>query len=67
MDGDRQREEIKILENRITHARNFLQSTWLRRTIQNSDGLDRFLLDYGFTFLPRISAIFWIILYFKQA
>jgi len=40
------------------------QPSRVRRLIQGSDGLDRFLLDYGYNFLPRFSFIIWIILLF---
>lgn len=39
-----------------------LQPAWLRRAIQSSTGLDRFLLDYGFVVLPGICLAIWSIL-----
>jgi len=43
---------------------NILQPSWIRRTVQNSDGLDRILLDYGFNILPYFSIVVWFILLF---
>jgi hypothetical protein len=61
--------EIKILKQRsdfLPHGSNVLQSTWLRRTIQASNGLDGFLLDYGFNFLPSCGFISWLIFLITQ-
>ncbi len=46
---------------------NVLQSTRFRRTFQDGNGLDRFLLDYGRYFLWRISFLFYFILFIKEA
>ena len=43
---------------------NVLQPSRVRRLIQGSHGLDRFLLDYGYYILPRFSLLIWIILLF---
>lgn len=71
MDPDSKREakqlndlEIQILKQRIyalPHASDVFQSAWIRRAIQSSNGLDRFLLDYGFHFLWRCGIFSWII------
>ena len=46
---------------------NVLQSFRFRRTFQDDNGLDRFLLDYGRYFLWRISFLFYFILFIKEA
>lgn len=56
--------EIEILKQRsyiVSDDSDVLQSAWLRRTIQASNGLDRFLLDYGFDFLLRCAFFSWTI------
>jgi hypothetical protein len=40
---------------------NVLQSFRIRHIIQISNDLDKFLLDYGFNFLPSCGVISWII------
>ena len=45
---------------------NVLQSTRFRRTFQDGNGLDRFLLDYGCYFLWRISFILYLVLFIKE-
>ena len=45
---------------------NVFQSFRFRRTIQDGNGLDRFLLDYGCYFLWRISFILYIVLFIKE-
>ena len=45
---------------------NFLKSSWVRRTIQNGDGLDRFILEYYNYILLRLSIIFWIVFFFEK-
>lgn len=47
--------------NNVLNAGDVLQSTWIRCAIQDGDGLDRFLLDYGCNFLLYFSAISWLI------
>ena len=47
-------------------ASDVFQPAWIRRIIQTNTGLDRFLLDYGFNFLWRISVLFYIILFIKE-
>ncbi len=47
-------------------SRNFLQSSWIRRAVQNGNGLDRFLLDYYFHFLLRLSVLFWVIFFIQK-
>lgn len=56
--------EIEILKQRshiLSDDSNVLQSSWIRRTIQASDGLDRFLLVYGFNFLWPSGIISWAV------
>lgn len=66
MDGDSKRQEKTIPRNHGAYVSNVFQSTWLRRIIQSGAGLDRFLLDYGFNFLPYISILIWIILFITK-
>ena len=56
--------EIEILKKRsdsLLNAGDVLQPAWIRRAIQTSDGLDRFLLDYGFDFLFRCAFVSWLV------
>lgn len=56
--------EIQILKERtnaMLNGSDVFQSVGVRRLIQTSNGLDRFLLDYGFNFLPYCSIIFYIL------
>lgn len=41
---------------------NILLPVWLRPSIQDHNGLDRFLLDYGFNFLPYIGFFIYFVL-----
>lgn len=62
--------EIKILKKRIndvSHASDVFQPAWIRRAIQTSDGLDRFLLDYGFDFLWRCAFFSWVVFLLQKA
>lgn len=67
MDLDRRRLndlEIKIFRERfnsVPNAGTVLQPVRLRRLIQDSVGLDRFLLAYGFDFLWRCGLFSWLI------
>lgn len=67
MDSDSKEQQKAIHRNHGAYVSNVFQSTWLRRTIQSSVGLDRFLLDYGFNFLPHISILFWFVFLFAKA
>ena len=50
----------------IPCSRNFLQSSWIRRAVQNGNGLDRFILgDYN-NILLRLSIIFWIVFFVEK-
>ena len=62
--------EKEILTKRsygVSNDRNVLQSIWVRRAIQNGNGVDRFLLDYGYNFLLPSGVIFWVIFIFTKA
>jgi hypothetical protein len=64
MDNDNCNLETEIKtksKQRSADASNIFQSARLRRSIQVHNGLDRFLLDYGFNFLPYVSVAIWII------
>ena len=50
----------------IFSSRNFLQPPWVRRAVQNGDGLDRFILDNYFYILFRLSILFWIIFFVEK-
>ena len=61
--------EIKILKQRsynVSNDSHVLQSSWIRRAIQTSDGLDRFLLGYGYNFLPACGIVSWILFFIKK-
>lgn len=61
--------EISILKKRshsMLNVSDVFQPSWIRRTIQTSDGLDAVFLGYRFTFLWRVSFLFWFILYFFE-
>ena len=56
--------EIKILKQHghsLLNDSDVFQSSWIRRFIQTSNGLDRFLLDYGFNFLLRCAIFSWLL------
>lgn len=59
--NDLEKKTFKQLSNILPDGGNVLQPTWVRHIIQTSNGIDRFLLDYGFTFLPSCGVISWII------
>jgi hypothetical protein len=65
MDSDT-KQKIQVRRNHGAYGSNVFQSTRLRRIIQSSNEYDRFLLDYGFDFLPGISIILWFILLLTQ-
>lgn len=67
MDSDSKKQKAKIPRNYYSYGGNVFQSAWFRRIVQTSDELDRFLLDYGFDFLPAVSFLFWTIFLFAQA
>ena len=50
----------KHTNDNIDHG-DVLQPTWVRHIIQTSNGMDKFLLDYGRYFLPSCGIISWII------
>jgi len=45
---------------------NVFQPFWIRCSIQNGYGLDRFVLDYGRYFLLPVGFLFWFILLLSQ-
>jgi hypothetical protein len=56
--------EISIFKQRsysVSNVSNVFQPSGVRCIIQNDNGLDRFLLDYGFNFLPISGIISWFI------
>jgi hypothetical protein len=57
-DGQYDKEENR---NPMFVPRNFFLSIWLRRIVQDRDGVDRFFLDYGRYFLPTFGFICWLL------
>ena len=55
--------QAKAQHNNLNGS-DVLQPSRVRRLIQGSHGLDKFLLDYGFIILPRFSFIIYLILLF---
>ena len=51
----------KKTQQHYSNASYILQPAWLRRAIQTSDGLDRFILDYGYHFLWRFAFVSWLV------
>ena len=64
-DDDSRKSEEGDLEkkgfNNVFNASNVFQPIWVRCVVQNGDGLDRFLLDYGCNFLWYCGTISWFI------
>lgn len=52
--------------NGMSDDRDVFQPIWVRFFIQDGNGLDEFLLDYGRTFLPRIGIVFFVIYCFQK-
>ena len=50
----------------IPNSRNLLQSSWIRRAVQNGNGLDRFILGYYNYILLRLSILFWIVFFVEK-
>ena len=59
--NDLEKKIFKQPSNILPNGSNVFQPIWVRRVIQTSNDIDRFLLDYGFTFLPSCGIISWII------
>ena len=47
-------------------CRDFLQSSRIRRAVQNGNGLDRFILDHYYYILLRLSILFWIVFFVEK-
>ncbi len=61
--------EIQILKQRfnsLPHDRSLSKPSWVRRLIQTSNELDRFLLAYGCDFLWRCTPICWALYLFQK-
>ena len=68
MDGDSKRQNKKsTLGNDSADAGDLFQPTGVRCPIRLCNEIDRFLLDYGFNFLPYFSIILYFILLIKEA
>jgi hypothetical protein len=59
--NDLEKTIFKQLSNFLPNGSNVFQSSWIRRVVQTNNDLDRFLLDYGFTFLPSCGVVSWVI------
>ena len=68
MDGESYRKSEKKGLNRDsrTDVGDILQPFGVRCSIRVCNEIDRFLLDYGFNFLPYISFVIYIILFLKE-
>lgn len=68
MDGDSSKKQIKkgVDCNHKFNGCNVFQPIWLRRLIQEGNGLDRFLLDYGYYFLLPFGSMFHIVLFIEK-
>ena len=62
-DGQYDKEENR---NTMFVLRNIFLSIWLRRIVQDRDGMDGFFLDYGRNFLPVIGFISWLLFFIIQ-
>lgn len=68
MDGDSKRQiKKKTRRNDSVNVGNILQPTRVRCSICLCDEIDRFLLDYGYNFLPYISIVIYGLLLLKEA
>lgn len=45
----------------LPYVGNVFSTIWLRCTIQTNNGLDKFLLDYGYNFLLPVGSFIWIV------
>ena len=54
----------KTFTNINANGSNIFLPVWLRPFIQEANGLDRFLLDYGFNILPYIGFIIYMLFLF---
>jgi hypothetical protein len=59
--NDLEKKIFKQLSDILPDGGNVLQPTWVRHIIQTSNGMDKFLLDYGCYFLPSCGIISWAI------
>jgi hypothetical protein len=59
--NDLEKKIFKQPSNILSNGSNVLQPSWVRHIIQTSNGMDKFLLDYGRYFLPSCGVISWII------
>ena len=67
MDGDSKRQNKKsTLGNDSANAGDLLQPARVRCSICLYNEIDRFLLDYGFNFLPYFSILLYTILLIKE-
>lgn len=56
-------EIIKKRNNTVSNDINVFQSNGIRHFIQASNGVDRFLLDYGCNFLLPFTIVSWVIFF----
>jgi hypothetical protein len=60
--NDEPYKQRKISDSKFNFGDVF-QSVRVRRSFQRGNDIDRFLLDYGYNFLPYIAIISWIIFF----
>lgn len=64
MDSDEPYKQKKI-SNWLSSVMYVLQPFRIRCAFQDGDGLNKFLLDYGFNFLPYVGIISWVIFFLQ--
>lgn len=67
-DGDSKTQKLVSEESHIGNAdaRNVLFTLWFRWTFCVNNEMDRFLLDYGFNFLPCVGVLVYLALFFSS-
>ena len=55
------------ISNNMSNVGDVFQPLWIRRYSDNVDEVNRFLLGYGYNFLPYISFIIYSLLFLKEA
>lgn len=65
MDNDEDSKESEPT-NVFAYVGNFFQSLWVRYFICRSDEIHKFILGYGFNFLPNFGTLLFFILVIKE-
>jgi hypothetical protein len=63
--NDEPYKQRKTRNNKLNFG-NVFQPSRVRRTIQSRNDIDRFLLDYGYNFLPYITIVSWVIFFLTR-